>query len=294
VYAPATMYTDKPRPAVHPPPHRQSPFADQPPSLRLAAASLPTQPRAGAAPYRDFSSRCSLRRASSPYPQPCQRSPRLRAGRAVSLFPAGRGRQTAGWNGCLVLPGNLGRPGEPCGDSAATHERGAGEALLGRCSAGWPRGTPPPVGTGRGRGSYRLGAAPGLAPARALRRPSSGRALARGLTAAEAAATVIKTLIQPGGLTRPRSAGCDLSVRPVLSREIWDGAPGGGRIIRQGERRNSLARAVFHGQRDQLRRHYQVGQENPADVARLTPLGHPTINLQGRYRTTSRHPLTGL
>ena len=34
---------------------------------------------------------------------------------------------------------------------------------------------------------------------------------------------------------------------------------------------------------------------DPADVARLTPLGHPTINLQGRrYRTTSRPPLTGL
>ena len=27
-----------------------------------------------------------------------------------------------------------------------------------------------------------------------------------------------------------------------------------------------------------------------ADVARLSPLGHPTINLQGRYRTTSRAP----
>jgi hypothetical protein len=26
---------------------------------------------------------------------------------------------------------------------------------------------------------------------------------------------------------------------------------------------------------------------DPADVARLTPLGHPTINLDGRYRTTS-------
>ena len=100
-------------------------------------------------------------------------------------------------------------------------------------------------------------------------------------------------------------------------------------LLSRGERRNSLARAVFHGQRGQLRRHYQVGQENqldslgiminiivlwqtvyiqaaldhlaangypldPADVARLTPLGHPTINLQGRYRTTSRPPLTGL
>jgi hypothetical protein len=33
---------------------------------------------------------------------------------------------------------------------------------------------------------------------------------------------------------------------------------------------------------------------DPADVARLTPLGHPTINLDGRYRTTSRPPTTGL
>ena len=33
---------------------------------------------------------------------------------------------------------------------------------------------------------------------------------------------------------------------------------------------------------------------DPADIARLTSLGHPTINLQGRYRTTSRAPLTGL
>jgi hypothetical protein len=100
-------------------------------------------------------------------------------------------------------------------------------------------------------------------------------------------------------------------------------------LLSRGERRNSLARDVFHGQRGQLRRHYQVGQENqldslgimvnvivlwqtvytqaaldhlaasrypldPADVARLTPLGHPTINLDGRYRTTSRPPATGL
>jgi hypothetical protein len=33
---------------------------------------------------------------------------------------------------------------------------------------------------------------------------------------------------------------------------------------------------------------------DPADVARLTPLGHPTINLDGQYRTTSRPPTTGL
>ncbi|HEY5844512.1 MAG TPA: Tn3 family transposase [Mycobacterium sp.] len=96
-------------------------------------------------------------------------------------------------------------------------------------------------------------------------------------------------------------------------------------LLSRGERRNSLSRDVFHGRRGQLRRHYQVGQENqlgslgimvniivlwqtvytqaaldhlttngyqpdPADIARLTPLGHPTINLEGRYRTTSGAP----
>jgi hypothetical protein len=33
---------------------------------------------------------------------------------------------------------------------------------------------------------------------------------------------------------------------------------------------------------------------DPADVAGRTPLGHPMINLDGRYRTTSRPPTTGL
>jgi len=36
-------------------------------------------------------------------------------------------------------------------------------------------------------------------------------------------------------------------------------------LLSYGERRNSLARAVFHGQRGQLRRHYQAGQENQLD-----------------------------
>ncbi len=35
----------------------------------------------------------------------------------------------------------------------------------------------------------------------------------------------------------------------------------------RGERRNSLARAVFHGQRGQLRRHYQVGQETSSTAS---------------------------
>lgn len=105
---------------------------------------------------------------------------------------------------------------------------------------------------------------------------------------------------------------------PVYRRAIH-------RILGRGESRNSLSRDVFHGGRGQLRQHYQAGQENqlgalglvvniivlwqtvytqaaldhltanghhpdPADVARLSPLGHPTINLQGRYQTTSRAP----
>ena len=101
------------------------------------------------------------------------------------------------------------------------------------------------------------------------------------------------------------------------------------RILGRGESRNSLARDIFHGGRGHLRQHYHAGQENqlgalglmvnvivlwqtvyiqaaldhlvangyepdPADVARLSPLGHPTINLQGRYRTTNRAPSGGL
>ena len=101
------------------------------------------------------------------------------------------------------------------------------------------------------------------------------------------------------------------------------------RILVRGESRNSLARDTFHGGRGQLRQHYQAGQENQlgalglmvnvivlwqtvyiqaaldhlvatgqkfdrADVARLSPLGHPTINLNGRYRTTGRAPSGGL
>ncbi len=33
---------------------------------------------------------------------------------------------------------------------------------------------------------------------------------------------------------------------------------------------------------------------DPADIARPSSLGHPTINLDGRYRTTSHSPTTGL
>ena len=32
----------------------------------------------------------------------------------------------------------------------------------------------------------------------------------------------------------------------------------------------------------------------PADVARLSPLAHPTINLDGRYETTTRAPTDAL
>jgi TnpA family transposase len=109
---------------------------------------------------------------------------------------------------------------------------------------------------------------------------------------------------------------------PVYRRAIH-------RLLGRGESRNSLARDVFHGGRGHLRQHYQAGQENQlgalglmvnvivlwqtvyiqaaldhlaahgqqpdsADVARLSPLGHPTINLQGRYRTTGAAPTGGL
>ena len=37
-------------------------------------------------------------------------------------------------------------------------------------------------------------------------------------------------------------------------------------LLNRGETRNSPARDVFHGHRGQLRRHYQVGQENQLDT----------------------------
>jgi hypothetical protein len=98
-------------------------------------------------------------------------------------------------------------------------------------------------------------------------------------------------------------------------------------LLNRGETRNSLARDVFHGQRGQLRKHYQVGQENqldtlgsminiivlwqtvytqaaldhlaanghhpdPADVARLSPLGHhqPQRPLPTLWGSKSRPP----
>ena len=87
------------------------------------------------------------------------------------------------------------------------------------------------------------------------------------------------------------------------------------------ERRHSLARAVFHGQKGELRQRYREGQEDqlgalglvvnimvlwttgyldqvltalqaegvevrPEDAARLSPLGHRQFNLLGRYHFT--------
>ena len=88
--------------------------------------------------------------------------------------------------------------------------------------------------------------------------------------------------------------------------------------LNRGEGRHSVARAVFHGRRGELRQHYREGQEdqlgalglvlnmivlwntiymeaalnqlraegypvNEADVARLSPLVHEHINMLGRY-----------
>ena len=156
--------------------------------------------------------------------------------------------------------------------------------------------------------SLRAGTVIPSAILRTLQRGPSPSSLARALAEL---GRVIKTLHV---LEYAHDPACRRTIHHLLSR---------------GERRNSLARAVFHGQRGQLRRHYQAGQENqldslgiminvivpwqtvyiqaaldhlaakgypidPADVARLTPLGHPTINLDGRYRTTTRPPATGL
>jgi TnpA family transposase len=89
--------------------------------------------------------------------------------------------------------------------------------------------------------------------------------------------------------------------------------------LNRGEARHALARAVFYGQRGQLRQPYQIGQEEqlsalglvlnaivlwntryldlalnhlrnrgqpsaPHDIERLSPLGHDHINLHGRYQ----------
>ena len=91
--------------------------------------------------------------------------------------------------------------------------------------------------------------------------------------------------------------------------------------LNRGEGRHSVARAVFHGQRGELRQRYREGQEDQlgalglvvnaivlwntlymeaalrqvraegvpvasADVARLSPLVHQHINFQGRYSFT--------
>jgi TnpA family transposase len=88
--------------------------------------------------------------------------------------------------------------------------------------------------------------------------------------------------------------------------------------LNRGESRHSLARAVCHGRKGEIRQPYREGQEdqlntlglvvnalvlwntlymeaalnhlrqqgatvNPEDVARLSPLGHPHINMLGRY-----------
>ncbi|MBG6078023.1 TnpA family transposase [Polaromonas sp. CG_9.11] len=103
-------------------------------------------------------------------------------------------------------------------------------------------------------------------------------------------------------------------------RYIDDEAKRRGTLIQlnRGEARHSVARAVFHGKRGELRQHYREGQEdqlgalglvlnmivlwnslymqaalsqlraqgycvNDDDVARLSPLLHEHINMLGRY-----------
>lgn len=103
------------------------------------------------------------------------------------------------------------------------------------------------------------------------------------------------------------------------------------RILTQlncGESRHALARAVFHGQKGELRQRYREGQEDQLgalglvvnvlvlwttrytdlalaqlrregievkeeDVARLSPLGHGHVNFLGRYHFALPAALTG-
>jgi TnpA family transposase len=96
--------------------------------------------------------------------------------------------------------------------------------------------------------------------------------------------------------------------------------------LNRGEGRHSLARAIFHGRRGELRQRYREGQEDqlgalglvvnavvlwntrymqraldqeeedgetirPADVERLSPLGYGHVNLLGRYSFSLAEPL---
>ena len=96
--------------------------------------------------------------------------------------------------------------------------------------------------------------------------------------------------------------------------------------LNRGEGRHSLARAIFHGQRGELRQHYREGQEDQLsalglvvnavvlwnsrylsvaveqlrrngvsiaaeDLGRLSPLGHEHINVQGRYSFALAEPI---
>jgi len=96
--------------------------------------------------------------------------------------------------------------------------------------------------------------------------------------------------------------------------------------LNRGEGRHSLARAIFHGQRGELRQRYREGQEDQLsalglvvnavvlwnsrylsvaveqlrrngvsiaaeDLGRLSPLGHEHINVQGRYSFALAEPI---
>ena len=96
--------------------------------------------------------------------------------------------------------------------------------------------------------------------------------------------------------------------------------------LNRGEDRHSVSRAVFHGQRGEIRQRYREGQEDqlgalglvvnivvlwntlymnaalnhlrnegievrPEDAARLSPLGHENINFLGRYSFTLAEPV---
>jgi TnpA family transposase len=129
-------------------------------------------------------------------------------------------------------------------------------------------------------------------------------AILRSLQRGPNRSSLARALVELGRIVKTLHV-LDYCTDPLYRRAIH-------RVLGRGESRNSLARDMFRGSRGRLRQHYQSGQEDelgalglmvnvvvlwqtvyiqaaldhlaaageeidPADVARLAPLGHPTI-----------------
>jgi hypothetical protein len=70
---------------------------------------------------------------------------------------------------------------------------------------------------------------------------------------------------------QPRRPGVVTGHGQHRSRNVRYAGSGVFGPLNRGETRNGLARDVFHGQRGQLRKRYQVGQENQLDTLGIMP-----------------------